>query len=603
MKKPTVGLESLTMRSRLKYYTLALAVVWTSILVLSLALSIKEVRKDTKELVYSKAVAHFNKDQALRFWATEHGGVYVPVTEQTLPNPYLVNILERDIETPAGKHLTLMNPAYVVRQMNEWFTDLYGVYGHITSLKPLRPQNASDDWERAALVAFKQGSEEVSQFSSIEEKPYFRFMRPMLVKTGCLKCHGHQGYEEGDVRGGVSVSVPLTPLLAAQQGRIKTLVLTCALLWIIGLSGIGLGWRQIRKSDDERNRVQETLIDSQRRYRELWDNAPAAYHMLDAEGIIKQVNQTELDMLGYTRDEMVGKPIFEFVMPEQRDDAEERFRRKLTSKEIPKQDNRKYLKKDGSQVNVSIDDILERDSDGKVVGVRTTMVDITELKRAQEELQHLSAQLLEVQENERKKLARELHDSTGQLLAALKFGVENALDKMRHGTIEESVELLEAVIPLTQQAGDEVRKIHTDLRPSLIDDLGIVATIAWFSREFEKLYGGIRIEQAIQLEEKDVPGPLKIVIFRILQEALNNVAKYGKADRVRVSLREKESKLELAIKDNGQGFDVEHVRSEKNADRGVGLTSMKERTELSGGFFSIESSKGTGTTVRASWEC
>jgi signal transduction histidine kinase len=231
------------------------------------------------------------------------------------------------------------------------------------------------------------------------------------------------------------------------------------------------------------------------------------------------------------------------------------------------------------------------------------MVDITKLKRAQEELRHLSAQLLEVQENERKKLARELHDSTGQLLAALKFGVENALDKMRHGTIEESVELLEAVIPLTQQAGDEVRKIHTDLRPSLIDDLGIVATIAWFSREFEKLYGGIRIEQAIQLEEKDVPGPLKIVIFRILQEALNNVAKYGKADRVRVSLREKESKLELAIKDNGQGFDVEHVRSEKNADRGVGLTSMKERTELSGGFFSIESSKGTGTTVRASWEC
>jgi PAS domain S-box-containing protein len=568
-----------------------------------LALGIKEVGRDTKDLVYSKAVTHFNKDQALRFWATEHGGVYVPVTEQTPSNPYLVNIFERDIETPAGKHLTLMNPAYVVRQINEWFHDLYGVNGHITSLKPLRPENAPDDWEQAALVAFEQGREEVSQFSSIEEKPFFRFMRPMIVKTGCLKCHGHQGYEEGDVRGGVSVSVPLTPLLAAQQRRTKTLVLTCALIWMIGLSGIGFGWRQIRRSDDERNRVQETLIDSQRRYQELWDNAPAAYHMLDAEGIIKQVNQTELDTLGYTRDEMVGKPIFEFIMPEQRDDAEERFRLKLTGKEIPKQDNRKYLKKDGSEVSVSIDDILERDSDGKVSGVRTTMVEITELKRAKEELRHLSAQLLEVEENERKRLSRELHDSTGQLLASVKFGMENALDKMRHGTIEESVELLEALIPLAQLAGDEVRKIHTDLRPSLIDDLGITATISWFCREFEKLYVRVHVEQMIDVEEKDVPEPLKIVMFRILQEALNNVAKYGKADRVRVSLRAKDGKLELAIEDNGQGFDVEHVRSEKSADRGVGLSSMKERTELSGGSFSIESSEGLGTTVRASWEC
>jgi PAS domain S-box-containing protein len=602
MKKPTFALENLTMRSRLKYYTLALAVVWTSILVLSLALSIKEVRRDTKELVYSKAVTHFNKDQAFRFWATEHGGVYVPVTEQTLPNPYLINILERDIETPAGKRLTLMNPAYVVRQINEWFTDLYGLHGHITSLKPLRPENAPDDWERAALVAFEQGSEEVSQFSSIEEKPYFRFMRPMLVKPGCLKCHGHQGYEEGDVRGGVSVSVLLTPLLAVQQGRIKMLVLTRTLLWMIGLSGIGFGWRQIRKSDDERNRVQESLIDSQRRYQELWDNAPAAYHVLDAEGTIMQVNETELDLLGYTREEMLGKPIFEFVTSEQRDDAKERFRLKLTGKEIPKHDNRIYVKKNGSEVNVSIDDLLERDRDGKVVGIRTTMVDITELKRAQEELRRLSAQLLEVQENERKRLSRELHDSTGQVLAALRFGVENALAKMRDGTIEESVELLEAIVPLAQEASDEVRRIHTDLRPSLIDDLGIVATISWFCREFETIHAGVRVEKVIHIKEKEVPEPLKIVIFRILQEAFHNVAKYGKADRVRVSLREKESKLELTIEDNGQGFDVESVRSEKNAGRGVGLTSMRERTELSGGSLSIKSSKGSGTTVRALWE-
>ena len=360
---------------------------------------------------------------------------------------------------------------------------------------------------------------------------------------------------------------------------------------------------RLRDEIQKRNRVQLALEEMQQHFRELWNNAPAAYHLVDTEGTIMQVNQTELRMLGYTRKEMLGKSIFEFITPEQRDGAEERFRLKLAGKEIPKHDNRIYLNKDGSEVHVSIDDILESDTDGEVIGVRTTMVDISELKRAQEELRHLSARLLEVQENERKRLSRELHDSTGQVLVALRFGIENALDRMRQGTIEESVKSLETISPLAQQAIDEVRKIHTGLRPPLIDDLGIVATISWFCREFETLHAGVRTEQVIQMDETEVPEPLKIVIFRILQEALNNVAKHGKADAVCVSLRRKDGTMELTIEDNGQGFDAERVRSHKEADSGVGLTSMKERTEISGGAFSIESSAGAGTIVRASWQC
>ena len=106
-----------------------------------------------------------------------------------------------------------MNPAYMLRQIHENFGDLYGVAGKITSLKPLRPENKADQWERAALLSFEKGAKEAWEYTTIDGKPYLRFMRPMLTKKGCLKCHGHQGYKEGDVRGGVSVSVPLATYL------------------------------------------------------------------------------------------------------------------------------------------------------------------------------------------------------------------------------------------------------------------------------------------------------------------------------------------------------------------------------------------------------
>ena len=218
------------------------------------------------------------------------------------------------------------------------------------------------------------------------------------------------------------------------------------------------------------------------------------------------------------------------------------------------------------------------------------------------ELQRLSSQVLDVQESERKKIAMELHDRVGQFLAATSFAVNDALSGMRQGATEDSVKALETLIPLIQQADEDVRKIYTDLRPSLLDDLGIIATASWFCRECQKLYSGLRIETAFDIEEEKVPDALKTVIFRILQEAVNNVAKHSKADLVRVSLKPTSSHMELVIEDNGQGFDIEHLRSMHKAGSGVGVRIMKERTRLSGGTFSLDSIKLQGTTVRASWQ-
>lgn len=218
------------------------------------------------------------------------------------------------------------------------------------------------------------------------------------------------------------------------------------------------------------------------------------------------------------------------------------------------------------------------------------------LRESENRLRHLSSQLLAVQENERREVARDLHDGVGQMLTALKFKIEDLL--YQKGQKEES---LQTLIPMIRESIEEVRRIQMNLRPSLLDDLGIIATLKWFSREFGKIYSTLRVIPDFQMEEEEIPPSLKITLYRIIQEAFNNIAKHSKADMIRLSLRKNDSRMELIIEDNGVGFDPNLPLSSDLPQKGLGLNSMRERTELSGGIFSIESILGKGTIIKASW--
>jgi signal transduction histidine kinase len=136
----------------------------------------------------------------------------------------------------------------------------------------------------------------------------------------------------------------------------------------------------------------------------------------------------------------------------------------------------------------------------------------------------------------------------------------------------------------------------------MLDDLDILPTITWFCRKFRKTYPAIRIETQIEIEEGEIHPLLKTTIYRLMQEALNNAAKHSKADLVGFTLRKAADKIEFIIKDNGQGFDVGKALSVESTMRGFGLTSMRERAEISNGSFAVESAEGKGTTIRASWK-
>ena len=203
-------------------------------------------------------------------------------------------------------------------------------------------------------------------------------------------------------------------------------------------------------------------------------------------------------------------------------------------------------------------------------------------------------------EEERKRVAGELHDTIGSCLSAVMFKVTDVLRQTEQNP-HASAEPLRTIIPVVQESIDECRRIQMDLRPSMLDDIGILATLSWFCRRYQTIYSEIRIEQEIEIKEGDVPPPLKIVVFRVIQETVNNIAKHSHANLVRLSLRKLNDRLDLMLQDNGQGFNLEKAHSQESKRRGLGLSSMKERVELSRGSFAIESTEGKGTIIRASW--
>lgn len=233
--------------------------------------------------------------------------------------------------------------------------------------------------------------------------------------------------------------------------------------------------------------------------------------------------------------------------------------------------------------------------------------DVTEEKNVQGVLQEQKARIralrsavIEAQEVERRRVAAELHDGIGQSLTALKFWVEANLLECKREHRGNAASVCKSIVRRIQQSIDEVRRISLNLRPSMLDDLGLVVTLNWLCREFLGAHAGFEIVKEIDCDDLNVPEPLKNVIFRVTQEALNNVAKHAGATKVTLSLRCKKNVIVLKIVDNGSGFDASAMSAKASFSGGLGLKSMRERAEASGGHFELVSS-AHGTTIEVVW--
>jgi len=225
----------------------------------SVAWNLKSQTIAVQNTARAAAKTAYEKDVVYRIWNSTHGGLYVPVSPYAKPNVYLADIAGRDIETTDGIRLTLINPAYMNRQVHEIELSRTGSRGHLTSLRPVRPGNAPDEWEREALEAMVTGREEYSGIQEMDGREYMRYMRPLTTEEACLKCHEQHGYRVGQIRGGLSVSTPMEPFRKAVEASTRAIWFWHVFTWFVGIVGIAFSANRLTQYF-RRQEISEQLI-------------------------------------------------------------------------------------------------------------------------------------------------------------------------------------------------------------------------------------------------------------------------------------------------------------------------------------------------------
>ena len=344
----------------------------------------------------------------------------------------------------------------------------------------------------------------------------------------------------------------------------------------------------------ERKRAEVALRESEERYRELFENAKDAIYVHDLKGTYIKINRAAEELSGYTREEIVGHKFTEFVAEEHVKYVKDSFCLKLaelgeTSYEID------VIAKDGRRVPVEVSSRAIYEN-GVLVGVQGMARDITERKLAQDALQMFSRHLIEAQEDERRRISRELHDQIGQILTAVKMNLHTVQQVCKASDVgsyvKDNIEAVDEALRL-------VRDLSIDLRPPVLDDLGLVTAVRWYVDRYSKRTG-LAVEVIIDLLDQNerFSRELETACFRIAQEALTNVTRHARAGKVLVRLAREANSLVVIVKDDGVGFDLRSLRKRARRVATLGLVSMQERAHAAGGTITIDSAMSKGTEIR-----
>jgi signal transduction histidine kinase len=221
------------------------------------------------------------------------------------------------------------------------------------------------------------------------------------------------------------------------------------------------------------------------------------------------------------------------------------------------------------------------------------------LRLSRNELALLSQQLIQAQEKERRRIAQELHDSVGQSLSAIKYSLERTAELQRQSKHDDARPLLLRTIGRVRETITDIRSIAMDLRPSVLDDLGVASALGWLCREFAETYAQLDVRADISAADSDIPDRLVTTIFRCAQELLNNVARHSKAAHVSISLFRDSANITLTVWDDGIG--LPHPDSSGSFGRGHGIRNLRERAQMTGGRMSLDTDDRGGARVQMDW--
>jgi two-component system sensor histidine kinase UhpB len=355
------------------------------------------------------------------------------------------------------------------------------------------------------------------------------------------------------------------------------------------------------KDITERKQVEGALRESEERFRNAFDHAPVGMFLTGLDGRWLKVNEALCQTVGYSEEELLATTWEAITHPEDLEPDMARVRGLLAGEAAYYHLEKRYLHKDGRVAWILLGASLVRDQHGRPLYFVGHAQDITERKGAEgrlrdysDRVQALSRRLLGAQEDERRHLARELHDEFGQLLAAINFQLHAA--KWLAGAAAQS--RLDECSTLLQQAGEQVRSLALELRPTMLDTLGLEAALRWLAERHQQRTGAEVWVEAC-LSGPPLSPDLAIACFRVAQEALTNVVRHAQARHVWMELRQGESALELVVRDDGVGFAVAPAQEHAARRGSLGLLGMRERVKALGGTLDLESEPGRGTRVCA----
>ena len=337
--------------------------------------------------------------------------------------------------------------------------------------------------------------------------------------------------------------------------------------------------------------IAQQLRLSEERYRGLFENASEAILVCSTTGRIISVNKAGEQLTGYTQEELRATTIYELFSGESLEKVSQLFSESVT---VGETEELQLIRKNGTEAFIRLK-VSPLFRGNQLIGLQTIALDVTEERQLRQNMEYYITQITRAQEEERLRISRELHDDTAQVLAGLSRGLDSFLSKEKK-LPRSAVENLEKLHEMADAALEGVRRFSQDLRPSILDDLGLMPALEWLINELEKNYG-LATKVTVTGTQYRLSIEKELTVFRIAQEALNNVGRHSRASAVEMTVDFGDDALTLVISDNGQGFNLPLRTSDLVLSGKLGIMGMRERVRLIGGTLILQSEEGSGTTV------
>jgi two-component system, chemotaxis family, sensor kinase Cph1 len=620
--------KSKTRSDVLKRYFWILAAMWILVVAASLAWNLWDERDTAHEVALAQAQATHDKDLSYRRWSTEHGGVYVPVTEQTPPNPYL-DVPNREITTDSGDVFTLINPAYMTRQVYDLAQEQYGFRGHITSLNPLNPANTPDPWEEYVLRNLDVGQKDFSAVQIIDGDQYMRLLIPMIAEPGCIKCHQNEGYIIGAPAGGISVSIPIE----LRWGHMLPILVGHGALLLLGLTGVGFFGGRLITSVRERELVEnerEALfqergasIEQLNVHLAALDAAAEIVVITDDKGAIEYVNESFTSQTGYSYDEVIGENPRLLKSGKQSNAFYQDLWGTISANKVWR-GNLINLRKDGTEYPEEMTITPLVGDNGQVARHIAIKRDISERLRTQAEidaaqiLESENSKLQQINEARSEFLSTVSHELRTPLTSMISFSdivrrnregnlSERQMDQLGH--ISDGGHRLNALIDdLLDVSRSETGHFELELMPfdigKLLQEVSISSKSIFDERE--QSLEVVNLDTTVQIHGD------RVRIAQALGNLLTNASKYsGDSAVTTLTVTIESDMVRIEVRDQGIGisasdqvnmfipfFRANNADTRKESGTGLGLVIAKTIVESHGGRVTLESEEGAGTTVR-----